>query len=105
MKSYDKIDEAEEFTCVFIEHAHSVVDITRMPGWVSDHSVVPSHTKGETNEKKSVGALKHRRTFALLFCQSKNQTITESDAPRGSQHQQAPELWRDQCHLQIPHQW
>ena len=42
--------------------------------------------------KKSVGALKHRRTFALLFCQSKNQTITESDAPRGSQHQQAPEL-------------
>ena len=42
--------------------------------------------------KKSAGALKHRRTFALLFCQSKNQTITESDAPRGSQHQQAPEL-------------
>lgn len=34
--------------------------------------------------KKSAGALKHRRTFALLFCQSKNQTITESDAPRGS---------------------
>lgn len=42
--------------------------------------------------KKSAGALKHRRTFALLFCQSKNQTITESDALHGSQHQQAPEL-------------
>lgn len=55
--------------------------------------------------KKSAGALKHRRTFALLFCQSKNQTITESDAPRGSQHQQAPELWRDQYHPEIPHQW
>jgi len=35
--------------------------------------------------KKSVGALKHRRTFALLFYKSKNQKITESDAPRGSQ--------------------
>lgn len=55
--------------------------------------------------KKSAGALKHRRTFALLFCQSKNQTITESDALRGSQHQQAPELWRDQYHPEIPHQW
>lgn len=55
--------------------------------------------------KKSAGALKHRRTFALLFCQSKNQTITESDAPRGSQHQQAPELSQDQCHPEIPHQW
>lgn len=55
--------------------------------------------------KKSAGALKHRRTFALLFCQSKNQTITESDALHGSQHQQAPELWRDQYHPEIPHQW
>lgn len=34
--------------------------------------------------KKSAGALKHRRTFALLFYKSKNQKITESDAPRGS---------------------
>lgn len=24
---------SDETTCVFIEHAHSVVDITRMPGW------------------------------------------------------------------------
>ena len=55
--------------------------------------------------KKSAGALKHRRTFALLFCQSKNQTITESDALRGSQHQQAPELSQDQYHPEIPHQW
>ena len=55
--------------------------------------------------KKSAGALKHRRTFALLFCQSKNQTITESDALHGSQHQQAPELSQDQCHPEIPHQW
>ena len=31
---------SDETTCVFIEHAHSVVDITRMPGWVSDHSVM-----------------------------------------------------------------
>ena len=54
---------SDEITCVFIEHAHSVVNITRMPGWIC---VVPSHTKGETNEKKSVGALRHRRTFAAL---------------------------------------
>lgn len=47
---------SDETTCVFIEHAHSVVDITWMPGWIC---VVPSHTKGETNEKKSVGALRH----------------------------------------------
>ena len=31
---------SDETTCVFIEHAHSVVDITRMPGWVRDHSVM-----------------------------------------------------------------
>ena len=31
---------SDETTCVFIEHAHSVVDITRMPGWVNDHSVM-----------------------------------------------------------------
>ena len=31
---------SDEITCVFIEHAHSVVDITRMPGWISDHSVM-----------------------------------------------------------------
>lgn len=43
---------SDETTCVFVEHAHSVVDITRMPGWESDHCVVPSHTKGETNEPK-----------------------------------------------------
>ena len=200
---------SDETTCVFIEHAHSVVDITRMPGWVRDHSVMrmgivlketdtligychidhrtedmsawlsinigekAARGKGietevvqillrycfmalgvysvhldvlETNTpaikcyekagfrisgryrghcyymrnhydwlhmdilyeeyrhhlnlkglhaksvrklagttKKSVGALKHRRTFfALLFYKSKNQKITESDAPRGS---------------------
>ena len=27
---------SDETTCVFIEHAHSVVDITRMPGWRSE---------------------------------------------------------------------
>ena len=27
-------------SCRLIEHAHSVVDITRMPGWVRDHSVM-----------------------------------------------------------------
>lgn len=26
--------------CGHFEHAHSVVDITRMPGWVNDHSVM-----------------------------------------------------------------
>lgn len=31
---------SDETTCVFIEHAHSVVDITQMPGWVSNHSVM-----------------------------------------------------------------
>lgn len=56
-----------EATCVFIEHAHSVVDITRMPGWVSDHCVVLSHTKGETNEKKTVGALQ----TPTVFCHAK----------------------------------
>ena len=58
---------SDEATCVFIEHAHSVVDITRMPGWVSDHCVVPSHTKGETNEKKTVGALQ----TPTVFCHAK----------------------------------
>lgn len=31
---------SDETTCVFTEHAHTIVDVTKMPGWVSDHSVL-----------------------------------------------------------------
>ena len=30
----------DEATCVFTEHAHSIVDTTRMPGWLTDNSVM-----------------------------------------------------------------
>ena len=31
---------SDETTSVFTEHAHTVVDVTQMPGWVKDHSVM-----------------------------------------------------------------
>ena len=31
---------SDETTCVFIEHCHEVIDVTSMPGWVKDNSVM-----------------------------------------------------------------
>ena len=31
---------SDETTSVFMEHAHSVVDVSKMPGWITDNSVM-----------------------------------------------------------------
>ena len=96
---------SDETTCVFIEHAHSVVDITRMPGWVRDHSVM---RMGIVLKETDIVIL----TIELRICQpgypltsEKSRCVEKALEPKSCRYSCGTALWCWECIVSIWMYW